>query len=95
MCMSSILLVCVYISHTIGLCVEVDPDGVNVQDNHKDTPLHEACNRGILSVVKELLDHNADVNIDNATGLAVQQLRIPGGDNSRCKAPAKDDLSTA
>ena len=65
MCMSSILLVCVYISHTIGLCVEVDPDGVNVQDNHKDTPLHEACNRGILSVVKELLDHNADVNIQN------------------------------
>ena len=65
MCISSIPLVCVYIFYTIGLCVEVDPDAVNEQDNHKDTPLHEACNRGVLSIVKELLDHNADVDMQN------------------------------
>ena len=44
----------------------MDPDCVNVQDHHGDTPLHEACIRGNLTIVKELLDHNADVERRNA-----------------------------
>ena len=45
--------------------IEVEPADVNVQDNHYDTPLHEACNRGNLAIVKELLNHGADVDIRN------------------------------
>ena len=36
-----------------------------MQDNHHDTPLHEACNRGNLAIVKELLNYGADVDIQN------------------------------
>ena len=43
----------------------MDPNGVNVQDNHGDTPLHETCIRGNLTIAKELLNHGADVDIRN------------------------------
>ena len=36
-----------------------------MQDNHHDTPLHEACNSGNLAIVKELLNYGADVDILN------------------------------
>ena len=54
-------------SHSLPYsCIDVDSDAVNAQDNHGDTPLHEACIRGNLTIVKELLNHGADVDIRNA-----------------------------
>ena len=41
-------------------------EGVNVQDSHGDTPLHEACVRGNQIILKEMLDHGANVRIQNA-----------------------------
>ena len=35
----------------------------NVQDNAEWSPLHEACNRGNLSVVKVLKEFGADLNL--------------------------------
>ena len=40
-------------------------DCVNVKDSHGDTPLHEACICGNLTILKEMLAHGADVNIRN------------------------------
>ena len=37
-----------------------------MQDNHGDTPLHEACICGNLTILKEMLEHGANVNIRNA-----------------------------
>ena len=37
-----------------------------MQDSHGDTPLHEACVRGNLIILKKMLDHGADVHIKNA-----------------------------
>ena len=41
---------------------------INQKDHHGDTPLHEACLRGNLTIVKELLNHGAEIfarNIDS------------------------------
>ena len=40
-------------------------DCVNVQDSHGDTPLHEACICGNLTILKEMLEHGANVDIRN------------------------------
>ena len=37
-----------------------------MQDSHGDTPLHEACVRGNQIILKEMLDHGANVRIQNA-----------------------------
>ena len=59
--------------------VEKDPSIVNAQDKQKDTPLHEACIRGNLSIVKELLKHGADVNAQNDDGKNPLQTACKGG----------------
>ena len=40
-------------------------DCVNVKDNHGDTPLHKACICGNLTILKEMLEHGANVDIRN------------------------------
>ena len=52
---------------------------VNAQDWQKDTPLHEACIRGNLFIVKELLKHGADVNAQNDDGKNPLQIACKGG----------------
>ena len=37
-----------------------------MQDDHGDTPLHEACICGNLPILKELLNHGAIIDIKNA-----------------------------
>ena len=37
-----------------------------MQDDHGDTPLHEACICGNLPILKELLNHDANIHIKNA-----------------------------
>ena len=41
------------------------PNLINVQDLHGDTPFYEACLRGNLTIVKELLNHGADLFVKN------------------------------
>ena len=47
-------------------CIAVRSAGVNVQDDHGDTPLHEACICGKLTILKQLLENGADFSIKNA-----------------------------
>ena len=52
------------------LCLlEMDPRIVNMKDNHGDTPLHEACIRGNVEIVKELLNQDADPDAENNDGV--------------------------
>jgi len=41
------------------------PQWINEKDHHDDTPLHEACLCGNLTIVKVLLDHGADILAQN------------------------------
>ena len=47
----------------------MDQDIVNMKDNHGDTPLHEACIRGEVGIVKDLLKHGADPDAKNYDGI--------------------------
>ena len=40
-----------------------------MKDDHGDTPLHEACFRGDVEIVKELLTHGADPDAENNDGV--------------------------
>lgn len=42
-------------------------DIVNMKDIFLNTPLHEACNYGCVTIVKELLDQGADVVAQNSS----------------------------
>ena len=50
-----------------GLLQQVGLD-LNPQDNDGDTPLHYACARGYLEVVKQLVEAGADINMQNNVG---------------------------
>ena len=71
------LCVCVLYAFFIALSllnltyeiIEMDQRIVNMKDNHGDTPLHEACIRGDVGIVKELLKHGADPDAKNNDGI--------------------------
>ena len=48
-------------------------------DFRANTPLHEACIRGNLSIVKELLKHGADANVMRGKGMSPLQTACRGG----------------
>ena len=64
--------------------MEIDGNNriVNVIDINGHTALHEACIRGNLSIVKELLKHGADANVQNVSfgdGKSPLQSACTGG----------------
>ena len=50
-----------FVSVDVASSIVSDAGLINEQDHHGDTPLHEACLRGNLTIVKELLNHGADM----------------------------------
>ena len=66
LCASYIALSLLNLTYII---IEMDQHIVNMKDNHGDTPLHEACARGDVGIVKVLLKHGADPDVKNNDGI--------------------------
>lgn len=77
----------------INACQENMPDVVrailnkstetlNNQDEHKNTALHYACEKGSLEMVRDLLIHGADKTIRNAEGRLAVDMVEPNKPNS-------------
>jgi ankyrin repeat protein len=57
-----------YVAERLPEFAGIRLDGVNVQGNFGDYPLHIACVRGLTEEVLALIDAGADVNAAGATG---------------------------